>query len=658
MAWAVELCLFALSLSLAAFNITFGIKDPEGDLITGSFLAVGWVVIAVIELAIIPMAGSMRLAKGINKAYATVGLAGLLFLSAFTVYEFNEIASEYMTRGARSAAITVEKLENKIATLETEIEEVNSDQLDLDQRKNVYSAVRNKSRLIEEQRYKEKQENTKSYYAELITEANRNSEYPIYNPAEKSRLDRIDSRVLELNAEIETLKSSRDEIVEENTNNYKNSNKSKIEQLRSEISEIEENIKECKIDKEKRITAAEGGLFVSKESRVEEIQKQTSKEILNLQESKRPLEAQIVDFQQPPSTPQAATEIEFLISEIETSIAEEKEKAKEIEVRASARMDSPEYQARVTLNYENENRLFEDRSAAMANESKVHEEKMSEIDLNYEASINSLESSTKNDAERNLVKDEKQSSISALKEQINEIIEGAAHKFERTMYFRMATWFSAESSTGFGKLPTREDYNKSLVFIFAPIGLFFGITSIILAYLGTGFMFDEARRLNPEIDIDAIKTRNDELESLHSEYERTKELLDTAEKDQEVAIANALKDGNDKVEILNAQLSDQNKLRNQVESLKMQVVSSEESLAQSQQAYTRAKKEGSEKIDTLTSQLSDQAKLKGLIESLKEQLASNEEDLIKAKQRVFEAIRSIPQSITITDESKDGDRNA
>ena len=90
----------------------------------------------------------------------------------------------------------------------------------------------------------------------------------------------------------------------------------------------------------------------------------------------------------------------------------------------------------------------------------------------------------------------------------------------------------------------------------------------------------------------------------------------------------------------------------------MQVVSSEESLAQSQQAYTRAKKEGSEKIDTLTSQLSDQAKLKGLIESLKEQLASNEEDLIKAKQRVFEAIRSIPQSITITDESKDGDRNA
>jgi hypothetical protein len=119
MAWLVEYCLFTIAMSLAGFNILFGIQ--EGDLITGLFLSVGWAILAVIELSIIPMAGSFRLAKGWNKLLSSFGLMGLLLLSSFTVYEFNEIASEYMTRGAREAAIQVNKRSNEIQKIQNQI---------------------------------------------------------------------------------------------------------------------------------------------------------------------------------------------------------------------------------------------------------------------------------------------------------------------------------------------------------------------------------------------------------------------------------------------------------------------------------------------------------------------------------------------------------
>ena len=52
-------------------------------------------------------------------------------------------------------------------------------------------------------------------------------------------------------------------------------------------------------------------------------------------------------------------------------------------------------------------------------------------------------------------------------------------QFEPILYYRMAKWF--HSGDG---LPTKEDYAQVQWFIFAPIGVFYSIVSIALAYLG------------------------------------------------------------------------------------------------------------------------------------------------------------------------------
>ena len=56
-------------------------------------------------------------------------------------------------------------------------------------------------------------------------------------------------------------------------------------------------------------------------------------------------------------------------------------------------------------------------------------------------------------------------------------------------------------------------------------------------------------------------------------------------------------------------------------------------------------------IEKITLENSHVASLKETVNDLKAKLNSNEKDLVIAKQRVFEAIRSIPQSITIVDET-------
>ena len=58
-----------------------------------------------------------------------------------------------------------------------------------------------------------------------------------------------------------------------------------------------------------------------------------------------------------------------------------------------------------------------------------------------------------------------------------------------------------------------------------------------------------------------------------------------------------------------------------------------------------------ELIDKITLENSHVASLKETVNDLKAKLNSNEKDLVIAKQRVFEAISSIPQSITIVDET-------
>ena len=122
MAWIVEYCLFTLGISIAGFNIFTGIN--EGNLASQILLAIGWIILGTIELATIPLAGALRLSKGFGRIWSAVGVAGLVALSTFTVFEFNEIASEYMTRGARKAAIEVTKIEGQIQGLQADLDDL------------------------------------------------------------------------------------------------------------------------------------------------------------------------------------------------------------------------------------------------------------------------------------------------------------------------------------------------------------------------------------------------------------------------------------------------------------------------------------------------------------------------------------------------------
>lgn len=603
MAWLVEYCLFTIALSLAAFNIVFGIQ--EGDVLTGLLLAVGWGILAVIELSIIPMAGSFRLAKGINLLFSGCGLLGLLFLSAFTVYEFNEIASEYMTKGARKASITVEKIDNEIEKLQLKIAAIKDTSSDIKRSRSEYLQAKKDALKAELQRYEEQKAKTAQYYAGLLEESSRNNEFPIYNPEEKRKLERIENQIDEQNKEIGILRERKLELIRESRLALQQGNAPQIEMLQSKIQTIEKNILNIQRDKDQRIDAAKGSIFSSQENKIEGIQEKARKMVSQEQREVALIEAQIASLRAPSSIPSEALMIESKIDEIQDLIQQQQSQKKEIEAAANRRMDTPEFKEIIKDNHNQLNRVYQDRISAVKSDLDLHNIRVDEIDKKYTNNIASLESNSRSEAEMYEEREKLQLKISDLKRKINDIIEETSHRYEGTMYFRMASWFSDESSTGFGKLPKKNDYNKSLLYIFAPIGLCFGLTAVILAYLGTSFMFEESKKYDPSIDIEALHKRNCELEDKQKVFESTQQQLREAENSKKHAVSIAIAG-----------------LKSQLEETELQ--------------------------------LTDQDKLRAQILDLRKKLDQNEADLVKAKQRVFEAVRAIPQSITILDQTDKG----
>lgn len=602
MAWIVEYCLFAIALSLAGFNIAFSIQ--EGDIITGLLLAVGWAILAVIELSIIPMAGSFRLAKGINKVYSGCGLLGLLFLSAFTVYEFNEIASEYMTRGARKNAITVERLENDISKLESQINAI--EETSNDKKKSMASLLKAKKEALEAEqtRFEKQKEKTEQYYSSLLEESSRNNEFPIYNPEEKKRLERIDSQTSEYNQAIAGLRDRKEEILREHKLSMQEVNAPKIKLLESQIESLRESIQRDQNDKDMRVREASGGLFTSKVEKIAQIQKEIGEEISEKNSRIQAIESEVAALKAPSVKPEQATVIDSKISDIERLIQEQFQHKKEIESAANDRMDTPEFKKIIQENQNQVNRVYRDRINATTNNLEEHNKNIAAIEQKYESELQLLADNSRSDGERYEDRESLESEITEFKGAINDIVEETAQEYERTMYFRMASWFSDESSTGFGKLPKKSDYNKALRYIFAPIGIFFGLTAIVLAYLGTSFMFEESKKHDSQINVDDLEKRNAELEEKQKSFDSIKKQLDEAESSKKHAVSIATAELNSKLKETELQLTDQENLEKQIANLKIK-------------------------------------------------LEQNEADLLKAKQRVFEAIRAIPQSITIIDESKD-----
>jgi len=609
MAWIVEFCLFSLGISLAVFNLIFGIQ--EGDILTGAMLAVGWVIIGIIELATIPMAGSFRLAKGVSLLYAGMGLLGLLFLSAFTVYEFNEIASEYMTRGARQATVTVEKLEKEIQKHQSELEKIEKTSGDI--AKTREGIVAQKDNLLEQEllRYEKQKENIELYYVGLFEERNNLDSFSAKNPEEIKKLDAIKQRQIQIEEEIDKLEVRRLDAQKDHVMGINKKNEPIINELEGKMNTLEKQLEEMRQDKNQQIDGLKSGFLGRRDTKATIIQKEYEEKFEEIQSQKDELSSRITSLKsEERSDSSEVSLIDSLIKEKRNEINEQLSRRRMIEQAVIERLDSAEFKKTIEANKNEEQQVYRDRNLALTEELSRHKKAISDIESNFDSSLESLDKTAT--VEKNRFKNTEiiESKIIQLKTEINEITEETAHQYERTMYYRMASWFSNETYTGFGKLPRKEDYNKALLYIFAPVGFFFGLVSIVLAYLGTGFMFDESRKAEKINNIDSTIEENENLLKENIELQAISEKV--PELEQQIAI-------------------------NDEETKRLVSI-----------AVAQTERENAE----VKAKLTEQKALLAIIDDFKRIQISNEQDLMKAKQRVFDAIRAIPQTITILDRNE------
>lgn len=617
MAWVVELCLFFLGIALAVMNVLFAVEGVVTW--TNAFiLAIGWIFIATIELATIPLAGSLRLASWKNKPFAILGLIGLIFLSSFTVYEFNEIASEAMTRGARQSSIQVEKIKKDISDIQYDLQNLESDSVLADNKRDSIRSEKEIEIADEIERFTLQKKNTEDYYKILISQSSKSAETPIYNHVEKVLINKYNSNIDLIEGKIAKIENDKIDAQKsfEITENIKNGNARSL--YESSLANIIERRKELQRDEETRINSVESSIFRSKEKNIKDIQDEflSKKEELDQKEEEfRTRLASLVVGQSP--------KVEVLnvkILNLEAEIAKLEMDLAKVEETATRRMDDPETQKEIQFREEEKSRVFNDRSNQLSVEERKHKEKLEEINNKHEIALQKLGLTAKSPEELIKTKNQLDANVETKKQLMSSIIEDTAIQYEKTMYYRMASWFSNDDNLGFGKLPNKKDYNRSLLFIFLPIGVFFALVSIVLAYLGTGFKFEESikndkfqllENIDEAIDkfdrLEEIESKNSTLEGLLAQREKTEdEIKDSLKKDYDKELKKVIssKDLEHKLE-----------------------------------------------IEKITLENSHAASLRETIQDLKAKLNSNEKDLVIAKQRVFEAIRSIPQSITIVDET-------
>ena len=192
------------------------------------------------------------------------------------------------------------------------------------------------------------------------------------------------------------------------------------------------------------------------------------------------------------------------------------------------------------------------------------------------------------------------------------------------MYFRMASWFMQEEESSFGSLPQKADYNNSLRYIFAPIGLFFGVTAVLLAYLGTSFMLEESQKMNPEVDANKLIQENKTLKERQADYDQLKRKIAEATNSKNLAIADISKRLNEKLHIAESQLKEQSELYEKLDQIQNELQAEKD-----QQLKTK------QKIATAIEAIPDSIVV---LNTLRETIDRNEKDLANAKKLILESV--------------------
>ena len=537
-AWIVELCLFCLAISLALLNIVFAL-DGEINWVSAYVMFFGWTFIAVIELATIPLAGSLRLAPWKDKPIAIVGLLGLGFLSAYTVYEFNEIASELMTRGARQNSVQVEKIKSNIIIAQDKLtEDISGFDFGKKQIENLKSNFQ-LSLSEEKERFSLEKVRTQNYYDELISNQRTFNDNSIYRPSELAEKQNIIKQQEALSQKIDDIRKvtipelkATKKVAQDDFNKIqKQKNAQKKTSLELEIISLEQQ--ENKIISNQRIreNAAKGGIFESKSKKIEFIQEDINNQLEEVQNQKSAVRNEIIsleNFEISEDAKSIELEIRELISVVQSTQLEIKNldsRLNEIDRRAIKRLEDNE---NVKLEFQARDdeikKLLADKKQAIAKEFSKHQELLNSINQKFSIKEQAILNGAISTEMIQEIKQRSDIEIKEMKMQIAKIIEETALQYEKTMYFRMASWFNKDENFGFGKLPTKKDYNKALLFIFLPIGIFFSTVSIVLAYLGTGFKYSESLRKEKFKDIEDIEDAFLKLQNAEKNHQRNQEL--------------------------------------------------------------------------------------------------------------------------------------
>ena len=615
MAWLVEYCLFAIALSLAGFNILFGIQ--EGDFRTGLFLSVGWAILAVIELSIIPMAGSFRIAKGWNKLFASFGLMGLLLLASFTVYEFNEIASEYMTRGAREAAIQVNKKNNEIQKVHNQIIDLENHQRKISITRSHLLRAQEQAIETEYKRYEAEVKKTEQFHSRRLSELEKRTTVSTHTENELKQLEQIQSLIIDYQKEASKLNTQRTILIEEQKIVFNARIAPKLKQLQSRLERINETLSNLQVDKQIRIQQAESGLFQSKEELIKTIQDEIRQKTQALLTEEGSIESEIARLRAPLAAPQEAVSLEQKIQQVTQLIEGQISRKEAINQNVQRRLESPKFVEQIDKKTAVISQLQQTQQSANSKKLDRHNQELDAINANYAAKLDALETTQSNEITHIKNKQNLEASIIQLQTEINQAIEDASSKYEKTMYFRMASWFMQEEESSFGSLPQKADYNNSLRYIFAPIGLFFGVTAVLLAYLGTSFMLEESQKMNPEVDANKLIQENKTLKERQADYDQLKRKIAEATNSKNLAIADISKRLNEKLHIAESQLKEQSELYEKLDQIQNELQAEKD-----QQLKTK------QKIATAIEAIPDSIVV---LNTLRETIDRNEKDLANAK---------------------------
>ena len=557
MAWVVELSLFGMAICLAIFNlVTCWSNGDTTSIVTAFMLFAGWIGIACIELSTIPLAGSLAIIRWREKPLPFLAVICLTFLSAWTVYEFNEAASYFMTRGGREAIIDNEQDQKSISVMEQEIEQFKLSVIDKEGRADNARTLHEEDLSHIETQYATAKSKHESSYQEnrsqLTDRMKRLRGEDLENQSTMEEIESLNQEIMEkqrkhdetialqianCQKQINDVKQKgiaeegkHEETIALQIDDFQKQINATNEKVISEVKKHEETIA-LQIDDYKnliesnnaeisridlQIPTIKTGPFTGGAEKRNKLQKE--KDLLRQKNSE--LQDEIEGLYEerkngPPAKAALGQKVSLLEEEIERLYESRKNgpsaKAtlgqkvslieKEIERLYESRISGPpianllerikELKTQADTNRksiigENKQKLA-DAERELRNLERAYAIQIVELNAKYSSNLkkaNEIYDSTR------LVLDGSQSEsdtkIPVLNGEISEIQKKIADRTQTTemelgsvLYYRMAKWFHEEDG-----LPGMQSYAKVQWYIFAPLGLFYSLTSIALAYTG------------------------------------------------------------------------------------------------------------------------------------------------------------------------------